>query len=580
MSSVTDLQIIHTNLGTTGDPDTLDASLANALFGAAVDSILVIDAHGLIQAANQAALMGFGYTRQELVGQNISVLMPAQDARSHDSYLDNYERTGQRKVIGIGRVLKGRRSNGELFPIHLSIGEFQWQGEKMFVGIGHDISDQQASAERMATLATYDSLTGCINRHQFLERLTHSMAESREKNCQIAVLFIDLDRFKQVNDNHGHLVREQLLRQAVTRLRNRLRDTDGLGRVGGDEFVVALHIDNDQHVLKKLATRLIDSLTEPFQIGDRVLSVGASVGISLFPEHGQTADELVNAADIAMYQAKRSAAGICLFDQSLRERTEQEYQMLGKLRNALALNQFELHYQLQFDLRTLRPTGMEALLRWRTETGELLPPDAFLPLARINGLMPAIGRWVVRRACQDNFGLIRSGVLDVPVAANVCTEFFSQAELLTVVRQELANSGLPADRLELEITEDTAMDNDPQVTANASALTQLGVCLAMDDFGVGFSSLGRLKTLRFHKVKIDRSFVAGLPGSEADQAIIRAILSVARELDMQCIAEGIETEQQLAWLRDNGCTLGQGYWYARPVPLNEFQRLLPALISP
>lgn len=576
MTSVTDPQSIHTRLSTAPGPDSFDVSLANALFGAAVDSILVINARGLIQTANKAALLTFGYTQQELVGQNISLLMPTQDAKAHDGYMDNYEQTGKRKIIGIGRELKGKRKNGELFPLHLSIGEFQLQGQKMFVGICHDISDRQASSERMAALATYDSLTGCINRHQFLERLTRAMDECRAKVCQIAVLFIDLDRFKQINDNHGHLVGDQLLRQAVTRLRTRLRDTDCLGRVGGDEFVVALHVENGQPDLHQLATRLIDSLAEPFKIGDRVLSVGASVGISLFPEHGQSADELVNAADIAMYQAKRSAAGICLFDQSLRERTEQEYRLLGKLRNAIALNRLELHYQLQFDLQTLRPTGMEALLRWRSDEGELIPPDTFIPVARINGLMPSIGRWVVRQVCQDNLGLIHSGMLDVPAAANVCTEFFSQAELLTVVRQELANSGLPADRLELEITEDTAMDSAPQVTANASALAELGVCLAMDDFGVGFSSLGRLKTLRFNKIKIDRSFVAGLPSNDADQVIIKAILGVARELGMQCIAEGIETEQQLAWLRENGCNLGQGYWYARPVPLSELQRLLPA----
>ena len=283
----------------------------------------------------------------------------------------------------------------------------------------------------------------------------------------------------------------------------------------------------------------------------------------------------MNEADIAMYQAKvEGGACIRLFDQALRERSERVYRLLSCLRKAILLDQFELHYQLQFDMQTLQPCGMEALLRWRDGSNGLVAPDQFIPVAQEYGLMPSIGRWVIRRACRDNLALIESGLLDVAVAVNICAPLFSDPGFVTLVRQTLRDSGLPVDRLELEITEDVAMNASVHVLQTSAELHEAGIRLAMDDFGVGFSSLGRLKQLRFDKLKIDRSFVSGLPGNPSDQAIVQAILGIAQGLGMRTVAEGVETEAQLALLREGGCSQGQGFWFARPMPLEELTEWL------
>lgn len=555
------------------DPDQwdgVDSALAGAIFDAAVDAIMVINARGILQAANRATEQTFGFSADELLGKNISMLMPAPHAEAHDGYLDNYCAGGERKIIGIGREVMGRRKDGVCFPLHLSVGEFQRDGQRLFVGICHDISERRKFTERIAFLAAYDGLTGCANRHEFIQGLAMAMEACEVSGRQLAVLFIDLDGFKQINDNHGHRVGDRLLKLAAERFQKSLRDGDMLGRVGGDEFVASIMLESGAETAERVAARLIEALKEPFVIDTRVLSVSASIGISLYPDHGQSADEVMNEADIAMYQAKvEGGACIRLFDQALRERSERVYRLLSRLRKAISLDQFELHYQLQFDMQTLQPCGMEALLRWRDGSNGLVAPDQFIPVAQEYGLMPAIGRWVIRRARRDNAALIEAGLMDVAVAVNICAPLFSEAGFVALVRQTLRDSGLPAERLELEITEDVAMNASAQVLQTSVELHEAGVRLAMDDFGVGFSSLGRLKQLRFDKLKIDRSFVSGLPGNPSDQAIIQAILGIAQGLGMRTVAEGVETEAQLALLQEGGCSQGQGFWFARPMPLAE-----------
>lgn len=554
-----------------------ESALAGAIFDAAVDAIMVIDARGILQAVNRATEQIFGFDSDELLGKNVSMLMPAPHAQAHDGYLENYCAGGERKIIGIGREVMGRRKDGVCFPLHLSVGEFQRDGQRLFVGICHDISERRKFTERIAFLAAYDSLTGCANRHEFIQVLAVAMKDCEATGRQMAVLFIDLDNFKQINDNHGHRVGDRLLKLVAERFKKSLREVDILGRVGGDEFVASIQLDTGVETAERVATRLIESLKEPFVIDARVLSVSASIGISLYPDHGQCADEVMNEADIAMYQAKLDGgACIRLFDQTLRERSERVYRLLSRLRKAISLEQFELHYQLQFDMHTLQPCGMEALLRWRDGSNGLVAPDQFIPVAHEYGLMPAIGRWVLRRACRDNAALIEMGLLNVAVAVNICAPLFSETSFVALVRQTLRNSGLSAERLELEITEDVAMNSSVQVLQTSVELNEAGVRLAMDDFGVGFSSLGRLKQLRFDKLKIDRSFVSGLPGSASDQAIVQAILGIAQGLGMRTVAEGVETEAQLSLLREGGCSQGQGFWFARPMPLTDLIEWLRA----
>ncbi len=565
---------IEVNQGAEGEElgtwDGLESALAAAIFNAAVDAIMVINARGILQAANQSAETLFGFNSEEMLGKNISMLMPAPYAHEHDGYLYNYCASAERKIIGIGREVTGQRKDGSCFPLHLSVSEFRQDDQQLFVGICHDISERRKFTEHIAFLAKYDGLTGCANRREFIEGLSTAIDACQSNGRKIAVLFIDLDGFKQINDNHGHQVGDSLLKLIAKRFQKTLRDSDLLGRVGGDEFVVSIILDSKGETASHIASRLMESLKEPFIIDDRTLSVGASIGISLYPNDGLTADEVMNEADIAMYQAKVEGGGcIRLFDQALRERSEQVYRLLSRLRKAISLEQLELHYQLQFDIQTLQPCGMEALLRWRDGVNGLVSPDQFIPVALEYGLMTTIGRWVIRQACKDNMTLIEAGLLDVTVAVNICAPLFSEAGFCALVHQLLVSTGLPAERLELEITEDVAMNSSVQVLQTSDELHKAGIRLAMDDFGVGFSSLDRLKKLRFDKLKIDRSFVADLTENHSDQAIVKAILGMAKGLSMRTVAEGIETEEQLAFLREVGCSQGQGFWFARPMPLPE-----------
>jgi len=458
--------------------DGLESALTSAIFNAAVDAIMVIDSRGILKAANKSAERLFGFSEDEMLGQNVSILMPAPYAQQHDTYLNNYCTGGERKIIGIGREVMGRHKDGSSFPLHLSVGEFLQGDQRLFVGICHDISERRQFTEHIAFLAKYDGLTGCANRREFIEGLSNAIESCDINERKIAVLFIDLDGFKQINDNHGHRVGDRLLKLTAERFQKTLRDTDLLGRVGGDEFVVSIVIDSKIETASEIAKRLLETLREPFVIDNRALTVSASIGISLFPDDGITADEVINEADIAMYQAKVEGGNcIRLFDQALRDRSEQIYRVLSRLRKAIPLEQFELHYQLQFDLQTMQPCGIEALLRWRDGKNGLVPPDQFIPVALEYGLMPTIGRWVIHQACKDNKTLIESELLDVTVAVNICASLFSEPRFCSLVSQNLIKTGLPANRLELEITEDVAMNSSAQVLQTSNELHKAGISL-------------------------------------------------------------------------------------------------------
>ena len=546
------------------------AELAAAIFDAALDGILVIDEQGGIQAVNRAALQGFGFLEGELSGRDLSVLLPDAQAWAGVGHLETHRDGGVRALVGGGREVTGRRKNGSSFPLHLSVGELCQAGRHLFVCICHDISERRRLTERMAFLAAHDSLTGCLNRSQLLQALELAMQACRAGGRQLAALFIDLDGFKQINDNHGHRIGDRLLQQVAERFQGILRETDRLGRIGGDEFVAAIMLDCEPGVAELLGWRMIEGLQAPFVIEGASLTLRASIGISLFPEHGASPEELVDAADMAMHRAKLDGGScIRLFSQQLRERSEQFYRMLGRLGQALACERFELRYQLQFDLHSMQPSGLEALLCWRDGEHGLVPSGQFVPLALKHGLLAAIEQWAVRQACRDNRGLIDQGLLDVPVAVNVRSPWFGEVTFVERLRQMLDDTGLPASRLELEISEELAMDDWVRALNQAHELRGLGIGLTLAGFGSGHSSLGRLRHLPVGKLKIDRSFVRGLPGSAGDKAVVHAILGIARSLHMQLGAAGIESTEQLAYLKAEGYGQGQGDRLAGPMALAE-----------
>ncbi len=567
--------------------EALDLQTMKTMLDASVDSIMVIDRRGSILAYNQAVLRDFGYGGEELLGRNVSMLMPQPYRTQHDGYLGNYLSTGERKIIGIGREVTGQRKDGSQFPLHLSVGEFTSGGERYFFGICHDISEHRALAERIMHMATYDDLTGCLNRHELVVQLEQITRSKRHA----AVLFIDLDEFKAVNDNHGHHIGDLLLREVSMRLRDVLGNNNLLGRMGGDEFIACLLRDGDVASARDLAQTLVQALEAPFQILDATLTVGASVGISLFPEHGRTAEELISHADLAMYRIKEArhdpepgrndegpaeSEHVYVFDHHLREYSAHRHALLTRLRQAIAGDALELHYQPQFDLATLRPCGLEALLRWNDEVHGTVTPGQFIPLAHKHGLMPTLNGWVLRRACADAGALLADGLLDTPVAVNISAHSINDLYFIQRVSDALRDSGLPPHLLELEVTEDMAVDFSPQALRNIAALREMGIALVMDDYGVGFSSLVHLRRLNFSKLKLDRSFVSALPASGEDASIVRTTLALGYELNLPIVAEGIETAEQLEFLRQHGCRMGQGYWYARPMPVPRLRDWLHA----
>lgn len=535
---------------------------SQAIFEGAADSMMILSEEGLILAANTATSRTFGFSPLELIGQYISMLVPEL------SILLSEEKTIH-KIFKKPQEAIGLKKNSATIPLHLCFGELTINNQMLYLGIFHDASPQKKVINQITYLATHDSLTGCLNRNYLHENLQKLLLECNKKNLQLTVIYIDLDDFKYINDRYDHHIGDKLLKFLAKRIRQNLNERDLFSRLGGDEFLVASIQPRDRNAPRKLAQSILDSLEKPFALDQIEIKVSASMGVSLSSEHSSSSDQLVNDADIAMYQAKADG-GNCMrfFQLSMREKIDTIFKTVGKLRKAIELDQFELHYQLQFELTPPhRPSGLEALLRWRDHDDNYISPENFIPLSEEYGLMPAISRWVLDRACADNMSLISSGLLDVPVAINICSQSFVQSEFVNYTTNTLSKVGLPAKRLEIEVTESIAIHDISLTQRTIDALHHLGVEVSIDDFGTGYSSLKLLKFLSVDRLKIDRSFVSELPNNSFDQAAIKAILILAKSKNIPVVAEGIENIEQLNFLRDHGCNHGQGFWYSEPLPL-------------
>jgi diguanylate cyclase (GGDEF)-like protein len=421
-------------------------------------------------------------------------------------------------------------------------------------------------------LATHDVLTGLANRPVLMDRLGLALANARrDADEAVALLCLDLDRFKDVNDTLGHAMGDALLRQVGARLRAELRDTDTVARLGGDEFAIIQPASNHPHAAEVLAQRIVDAVSQPFDLGPHQVVVGVTVGIALARGRSHaSADALLADADTALYAAKREGRGIFRFfaeemNVALRERRAME----ADLRSALKRGEFALHYQPQVALGSGRVTGVEALLRWTHPTRGSVRPDAFIPLAEEIGLLPEIGAWVLRTACADALRWENA-----KVAVNVSVHQIHAGGFETLVARALDETGLPAARLEIEITEGVLLTHTEATVRTLEQIRALGVTVAMDDFGTGYSSLGYLQRFRFDKLKIDRSFVASLDEDPRAAAIVDAVLGITRALGVRANAEGVETQEQARMLTERGCDEAQGWLYGRPVPAEEIDRLL------
>ena len=434
-----------------------------------------------------------------------------------------------------------------------------------------DVSARRAAEASSAELARLDPLTGLANRLLLRERLGAAMERLTLTGEPCAILLIDLDRFKPVNDTLGHPVGDALLQKVADRLRSAVRPSDTVARIGGDEFIVLQAATASPEQVAALARRLVDLLGRTYIIDGQLLTIGASVGAALAPRDGRDPDQLLKHADLALYRAKLDGRGTFrFFEPEMDARMQARRRLELDMRQALARREFVLHYQPQLNLMNQRLTGCEALLRWRHPEQGMVSPADFIPLAEEIGLIVPIGEWVIRQACRDAAAWPGSA----SVAVNVSPAQFKSERLVETIMSALASSGLPPGRLEIEITEGVLLQESERTLRTLHRLRALGLRVSMDDFGTGYSSLSYLRSFPFDKIKIDRSFVKDLSVKPDGDAIIRAIAGLGKSLGMTTVAEGVETEDQMSRIRAEGCTDVQGYLVSRPVPVEEIHALL------
>lgn len=434
-----------------------------------------------------------------------------------------------------------------------------------------------SAAEREKQLyrqAHYDPLTGLPNRLYMEDRLAREISHAHRDGRQLALLFIDLDRFKDVNDILGHLAGDGLLRSVGARLQGCVRETDTVARLGGDEFVVILS-NTTPHGAQIAASNVIRTLAEPVMVEGRETFMSCSIGVTLYPDDGVTVNELLRKADTAMYRAKQTGRGrYVFFEERMNTEALERAALEHDLRRALDRDEFVMHFQPQLDLCSGDVVGAEMLVRWAHPTRGLLAPDRFIPVAESAGLIERLGEQLLRQACAQ-FGRWRTGGLSLGrLAVNASGRQFRQPGFAATVGEALAAASIPASCLELEITESLVLEDAPEVVANFQRLEQMGVRLAIDDFGVGYSSLAYLKCLPIHTIKIDRTFIHDVPASEDASTLVNTILAMARLLKKDVVAEGVETAEHIAFLLANGCHVAQGFGISRPLPAEEFERFV------
>ncbi len=534
------------------------------VFESGTEAMLITDPASRIIEVNDTFTRITGYTRDEAVGQTPRLLNSGHhDAAFYRAMWESLTRTG----AWAGEIWN-RRKDGSVYPEWLSITAAHDENGQItnYVSAFSDISERKAYEVRLRHLAEYDPLTKLPNRTLLRDRLTHAIGLAARKGGKIAVLFLDLDRFKNINDSLGHAIGDQMLIEAARRLRSAVRGSDTVSRLGGDEFVLLLtELETPDHAAH-VAEKLLQVVAEPFSLEGHELNVTPSIGIALFPEDGADPDALLKNADTAMYHAKENGRNnFQFFAPAMNVRVSEHLALENSLRQALTRNELALHYQPQFDLASGRLIGYEALMRWHSPTLGTVPPGKFIPIAEESGLIQPLGQWALNEACRQNAQWRADGLPVQPVAVNLSAVQFRHGNIVALIEQALRNSGLPPALLEVEVTESVLMEDIEQVAQTLQRIKRLGITLAIDDFGTGYSSLSYLKRIRFDKLKIDRSFINGLPDAADDAALTVAIIGMAANLGLGTIAEGVETEAQRDFLRRHGCRQVQGYLYARPL---------------
>jgi len=524
---------------------------------------------------NRAGEQTLGYSREEVIGRTDADFYTPQQAAIYAQRDRELAASGDVHVIDEDLV---PRKGGEMAILRTKkIAILDAQGRPEFLlGVSEDIAERKRAEAQIARLAHYDPLTDLPNRVLFQKDLSEALARRARAGGHLAVHFIDLDRFKTVNDTLGHPLGDDLLRIAAQRLRACVRDGDTVARLGGDEFAVVQNGLTDLTGATRLAQRVVEAMAAPFELQGHQVMIGASVGVALAPSDGESPDELLKKADMALYRAKADGRGAFhFFEKAMDEQLQARRGLELDLRRALLAGEFELFYQPLYNLGDDRVTGCEALVRWRHPERGMVSPADFIPLAEEIGLIVPLGEWVLRTACREAAGWPDH----VRVAVNLSPAQFRDRTLVSSVVSALAMSGLPAQRLELEITESVLLQDNAANLKVLHDLKALGVRISMDDFGTGYSSLSYLRSFPFDKIKIDQTFVRDILKDSDALAIIRAVLDLGASLGIVTTAEGVESREQLDALRHHGCAEIQGYYISRPSPASDMGRMLAVTVG-
>jgi diguanylate cyclase (GGDEF)-like protein/PAS domain S-box-containing protein len=545
-----------------------------AILNKAADAILTIDGDGVLMSANAAAGRLFGYAPEKMTALKLDSLIPVGIGEAA-----GLDAAGLLRMIACGVTheyeIPGWRSDGSEFPLAMSVSEVELPDEHLFVAILHDLTEQHLAQEHIHRLAHHDTLTGLANRLSLNLRLEQLLAQTRRAGGAAAVLFIDLDHFKKINDTHGHQTGDLLLVAVAQRLQELLREVDTIARLGGDEFIVVTSGTVTPDEASNIAVRIVDALGAPYQLQGKTVHSGASVGVAMFPSDGDDGSTLMRHADTAMYAAKSQGRGnFQFFSAAMNAATHERLLLENRLWQALEQNEFELYLQPQVELATQRIIGAEALLRWHHPELGMVGPDRFIPIAEESGLILPLGDWVLQRACAMLASWRTPELAHLRLAVNLSARQCHGPGLLPQLDRLLQAHGIEPALLELEITESAAMQDPERSRALLVELRSRGIKVAIDDFGTGYSSLSYLKLFEIDRIKIDRGFVKDIESDPNDAVIVAATIALAHSLGLAVVAEGVETEAQRDFLRAKQCDEAQGYLFARPMPVAQFEAMV------
>lgn len=520
-------------------------------------------------AVNHAAIAHYGYSEAEFLAMTIADIRPREDMQK---LLDNIHHV-QADTLDEAGIWRHIKKDGTLIDVEITSHELEYEGRRAEVVLSHDVTERKRAEAKIQFLANYDPLTGLPNRNLLNDHLRYAISLAKRSNGQLALMFLDLDHFKDVNDTLGHSVGDALLIELANRLRVVLREEDTVTRLGGDEFILLLSNVNADGAAT-VAQKLLDSIAKPYHIEIYDLTLTASIGIAIYPGDGVDLETLSKSADSAMYQAKQEGRrGYRFFTPEMQAHSVRNMQLINALRHALETRSFQIYYQPQVSLSDGQIIGAEALIRWQHSELGWISPAEFIPLAEDSGLILAIGEWILRCAVRQTAIWRKMGNPEFIMAVNLSAVQFRHPDLPNLVSQILAEEGLPAECLELELTESVAMHAPQGAIAVMNNLHGRGIRMSIDDFGTGYSSLNYLKKFKVYKLKIDQSFVRDISTDPEDKAIVSAVISLAKSLGLKTIAEGVETDEQRIYLQQQGCDEMQGYLFCKPVPSEQFERL-------